>query len=400
MDKPVCNVVSNVCEGCTDASQCASYAGTTVCDMATGVCVGCVSDADCPVDKPVCDSGGCRACSIDADCPSGACAEDGKCLDAATLVYVDAAQGSDTGMCTDTSPCKTISFSLMQTSATRSHVVLRPGTYREIVNISPSTTPSPSLIVHGGGATITAPQGNDGSGIVVGSITTTLQNLNFVSNGTAASEIQTFGAPCTIKHAKVMGGGGISIGANGILSDVEIGDASTGIYLDGTSHLSLDRVVIHGGFKALRAGSAGATIDIKNLLVFDTTGVALDLPGATGTIAFSTIADSGPNDGTSPSQVNCSAGLALQSSIVWAPQAPTVVAVGGGCTYSALIAGPHAVSGAMNVNPMFVDEVHRDYHLSTGSPARDALDSGPQTDFEGDSRPQGPRFDIGADEAK
>ena len=53
----------------------------------------------------------------------------------------------------------------------------------------------------------------------------------------------------------------------------------------------------------------------------------------------------------------------------------------------------------MNVDPRFVDPVVRDYHLSAGSPARDAVNAGPATDFEGDPRPRGSRFDLGADEA-
>jgi len=276
-------------------------------------------------------------------------------------------------------------------------MVLRAATYSEIVNITTTTTTSPSLFVHGGGATITAPAGNDGTNVVVGSITTTLQNLNFIRNGTAGGAVQSFGAPCTLKHVKATGTG-ILVGANGILSDVEIADADTAIYIDGSTHLSLDRVIIHGGFKAVRAGTAGANVDIKNLLVFDTAGVALDVPGATGTIAFSTIADSA--NSTSPSEVNCSNGLMLQASIVWTPQSPTIASIAGGCTLSSVIAGPAAVSGAMNMNPMFTDEVHRDYHLAPNSPARDVLDSGPTTDFEGDTRPQGSGYDLGADEAK
>jgi hypothetical protein len=64
------------------------------------------------------------------------------------------------------------------------------------------------------------------------------------------------------------------------------------------------------------------------------------------------------------------------------------------------IVGPYAVAGSSNADPRFVDEANGNYHLGAGSPARDAVDSGPATDFEGDTRPQGPRFDIGADEAQ
>jgi hypothetical protein len=57
------------------------------------------------------------------------------------------------------------------------------------------------------------------------------------------------------------------------------------------------------------------------------------------------------------------------------------------------------IIGALNINPSFVDAAGRNYHLAAGSPARDMVDSGPALDFEGEPRPRGARFDIGADEA-
>ena len=49
---------------------------------------------------------------------------------------------------------------------------------------------------------------------------------------------------------------------------------------------------------------------------------------------------------------------------------------------------------------MFVDRSSGDYHLAPGSPAIDAGTSVPvATDLDGQSRPRGPRYDIGSDEA-
>jgi hypothetical protein len=64
-----------------------------------------------------------------------------------------------------------------------------------------------------------------------------------------------------------------------------------------------------------------------------------------------------------------------------------------------MIVGPTPIPGISNADPQFVNRSKRDYHLSPSSPARDMVDYGPVTDFEGDSRPRGPRFDIGADES-
>jgi hypothetical protein len=58
-------------------------------------------------------------------------------------------------------------------------------------------------------------------------------------------------------------------------------------------------------------------------------------------------------------------------------------------------------TGAVNIwgDPTFVDAAAGDYHLVEGSPAIDAgVDAGVTTDIDGDMRPQGTGYDIGADE--
>jgi uncharacterized repeat protein (TIGR01451 family) len=58
--------------------------------------------------------------------------------------------------------------------------------------------------------------------------------------------------------------------------------------------------------------------------------------------------------------------------------------------------GAHDISA----DPLLADIASGDFHLSSGSPCIDAgdPDNYPETDFEGDDRPQGPAPDIGADE--
>jgi hypothetical protein len=122
---------------------------------------------------------------------------------------------------------------------------------------------------------------------------------------------------------------------------------------------------------------------------------------AGGTVSFTTVADSGTDAGSGPRAFRCPpSGLTVRSSIIWAPGTVVRAAIDGGCTLISTIVGPTPVPGAPNVDPRFVDAAGRDYRLSAARPARDMVDDGPVTDFEGDPRPHGARFEIGADEAR
>ena len=65
------------------------------------------------------------------------------------------------------------------------------------------------------------------------------------------------------------------------------------------------------------------------------------------------------------------------------------------------IQGGFPGEGNFNSDPLFVDAQNEDYHLSIRSPCIYAANTAdaPDSDLEGNSRPQGPRYDIGAYEA-
>ena len=349
---------------------------------------------------PICDTttNTCGVCSLDSDCASNACASDGTCVPEDQVVYIDPA-GTDGGSCTRAEPCQHLSFAITRTATMRGHVVMGHGTYTDAVFINTTQTPAASITIHGGGATFGPVGTTDQTLIRLQDVPVTMENFTITGNGTAGASLQTNNSACTLSHMKFQAAGPIDAGTNLTVldSDLLAGNLEA-ISVGMASHLVLDRVVVHGGSSGITSGlPSGGSVDITNTIVFGTTGRALDLAGTSGTVKFSTIADSGMETGTGPQAVACG-GVTFQSSIIWAPNSTGRIPID--CAPATSIAGPTAVAGATNVNPLFVNEAANDYHLAANSPAIDLVDAGPPDDFEGDARPQGARFDIGADEAK
>ena len=291
-----------------------------------------------------------------------------------------------------------MAFGVSNTSLTRNHLVLALGGYVGSVNITGQSTTARPLVIHGGGASLSFALGQETVLLRVIDIPATIRHLELFAAG-GNSGLTTGGTdPVLVEDVKVHAGY-YGMATDGVVTLRDVTLDASGVYGIAvfSGSLVLDRAVIQGRTNAVYSGAAVA-VTITNLLAWGSSDRAIELPQAGGTIASSTIADSGTDSGFGPRAVSCSAQLTMRSSIVWAPGTTTRPAIEG-CNLISTIAGPTPVSGAMTVDPQFFDRANHDYHLAPSSPARDAVDTGPGTDFEGDARPQGARFDIGADEA-
>ncbi|MBA3393298.1 MAG: hypothetical protein H0T89_11670 [Deltaproteobacteria bacterium] len=398
---PVCDIASDICEGCSDAADCARFASEQVCDVGSGRCLQCLTPADCGPTTPVCDANACRGCSLDSECESGACGDDGACIAATSVVYLDPS-GTDTGDCTDSQPCRSVPFAVSRTNAARSHLVMRTGVYAmtSFYELGSQQTSAASLIFHGGGSSLVAAQ-YEGPKLLF-SIPVTIRDL------TISIEV----------------GRGLSFatGARYVLERVNIRANSTGLEIEGdvtVRDFVLDVAPARGGTIAVTLGSGAAltlergsisgfataigslevvSIQAINVLIHGANTRAVDLPQAQGSMSFVTIADSGTNTGDGPRAVACGPSMTISGSIIWAPGTSARVPVSG-CNLVSSIAGPTPIAGIPNSDPRFVDAAARDYHLRSDSPAKDMVAAGPNVDFESDPRPRGTRFDAGADEA-
>lgn len=390
---PVCEVTTDVCVGCAGSTDCMRFPATNVCDVASGACVECAANGDCDAAKPVCDGAVCRTCKLDSECPSAACADDGTCVPEANVVYLSPT-GTDAVPCSKTQPCLRLFFAQQQVTNGRNHIVFAPGTYTFplVLQVSANAT---QLFIHGGGATLS---GTSDDGLLELTSPAVLRDIELENSaGTALVASSTV----TVERVKVRISTPFTaaIRSSGVvtLRDVDVRSAGCGVRLNGGS-LQVDGVTITGGTKGICAQSP-TVVNWVNLMIAGTTDVGAELPGVSGTIAFMTITETGAG-GTGASGLSCTfSQLQIASSIIWTPAVTARPTIEGPCSVTSSIVGPTGVIGAMNVNPQFVAPATNDFHLSGGSPARDMANAGPAHDFEGDPRPRGARFDLGADEA-
>ncbi|HLL23890.1 MAG TPA: choice-of-anchor Q domain-containing protein, partial [Kofleriaceae bacterium] len=166
---------------------------------------------------------------------------------------------------------------------------------------------------------------------------------------------------------------------------------SRGIRISDGANVSADRLKVQRFATCIDVNvGADPQLDLKNGAVFDCTERAMELQYATGLIEFTTVARSGANSGPGPRAVECTGQMTFRSSIIWAPGSERAAIAG--CTLASTIAGPTAVPGASNADPLLTP----DLRLGVGSPARDATQSGPPHDADANPRPIGAGYDLGA----
>lgn len=326
---------------------------------------------------------------------SGACSDSGTCVDEGSIVYVDP-NGVDSGTCGRMAPCKGFGFALMKTTPARNHLVMGSGTYsRNFLRISPQSTTAASMFVHGRGATLTSDLG-DGPPLVDLELPTTMRDVSIVY-GPSGPAIAAR-SPVLLERINMRSEFGLRVLSSLTARDLvveAVGTTGSGIVVDGT--LTLDGAVISGGIHGITASNT-SVVEITNAMVFNTSEVGINLSGSTdGSINFTTVADTGLGASSiNAAGIYCTNPVSIRSSVVWTPSSSRISVFG--CSFAnTSIAGPMGASGAMNIDPLFVAPVSRNYRLSTSSPAKDVAPAGPQRDFEGDVRPVN-LYDLGADE--
>jgi len=362
----------------------------------------CCSSTECSGTTPTCDTSthACRACTGDGDCASAVCdLETGACVATDNVVYA-APAGSDTAACT-------IARAFEIAATPRDTIKLEPGAYTSSITVS-----TPTLTVHGFGATWNAPAGSHSLKLdnpqnapehhlrVVG--------VSFVdqTSGPTISCTSLPSVPARIELDRVSIDAADKAvyprGCSGAISRSSIRSH----YMDDTTFnpviaavmpLTIDRTVIDGG----RGIAASSTDIVITNSVIANQGNAFAVnslgEGSVGRfrVSFSTIINS---------HVSCNQ-LQLGNSVILnqssgAP-ADTITGIDCAVTFTTVFPQTTSLPGDNNklgVDPMLKDPAAGDYRLKPGSPAIDAADPAATTaiDFEGTPRPQGARSDMGA----
>ncbi len=232
-------------------------------------------------------------------------------------------------------------------------------------------------------------------------------------NGSAVLE------KCTISgnSVRAIGGGIYCYDAIIMLTNCTISDNSSSSYDGGGLSCSWSKMTLRsctisdntagrwgGGLKVQY--NLGLPVKLTNCLIIgnsaDSGGGLACSDSSTIDLINCTIADnSAHHDGGGIDGWDCF--CYLRSSILWG-NSPSQARFGGGlgwigASYSDIQDGWPG-EGNIDADPLFLDPANGDYHLRAGSPCIDTATAAgaPDTDFEGDPRPWGAGYDIGADE--
>ncbi len=443
--RPICGD-NMLCRACENAPDCVAKDPARPLCTNDGACVECEGFADCtdPL-APICGDGTCSACSDESQCvsrdmelddglvqcaPSGACVEctehahcpgsdvcdreSGACVAEAAVVYVDGTSGADLIGCgTRAQPCESVGIGLLRVEAGRRHVLVAAGDYQEDTIISadtvlvgtgvtlrPSGLDRPAVVVNSGatvtidGARIGFATGTGAHGLQCRSATASVTLFRATVTGNASSGVDV-ASGCTMTIVESTIEDNRAFGLRAFESEVDLrrsrvaNNDGTGVSVREAPFTIVNNFIVSNG----DAGAGGPAVG----------GVEIDNSSSQSPqrFEFNTVADNQATTDGRASGVNCftSPALTVRNNIVFAGIGPD--ALDGNCAWTfSNVEGGVTGAGNINADPMFESAATGNFHIVSGSPVIDIADptSDEIIDFDGDDRPLGDGYDMGADE--
>lgn len=385
------------------------------CDPMFG-CRQCLTSEECANPSPICDaeSSSCRACKLDDECASKVC-DQGTCLAEAGILYV-APGGSESSSCTLGEPCTIMrALTLARAAAAPPLVRMLPGVYADAIDISEPAPASYRIIATGATVAgqspivVTAGAKLEVRGITVAATQVAVQCDSSSFDGTeidladsllksnSASQLIYIGK-CVVRlqHCEVDSGSGAN---------------QAGIFIMGDGGgFTADRSYLHG-VTAFGLGAFGSRIGVgvtnsvlENVFLSWTTSDTA-APGSSITFAYNTIHPSGTDLDCTANSGSAYRVRHFENNIIFTESSSSALR-GSDCVLAHNIIFPYTDAPGTNIvaDPQFVDQMNRDYHLRSTSPAVDAAVASnfsvAKPDFDAVARPQGAAPDIGAFEYK